>query len=63
MLELAMDQLEEEDRDLIVAVKLEGQTYAEIGEGRKISTDAVKMRVKRAILRLTKIFTDLEGGR
>jgi len=69
LLERAMDRLAEKDRDLIVAVKLEGQTYAEIAEemsrvsGKMISTDAVRMQVRRAILALTRIFADLEGGR
>ena len=66
LLERAMDRLAEESeeyRDLIVAVKLEGRTYAEIAEPKGISTDAVRMRVKRAILTLTRIFSDLDGGR
>lgn len=66
LLERAMDRLAEESeeyRDLIVAVKLEGKTYAEIAEDKNISADAVRMRVKRALLTLTKIFSDLDGGR
>jgi RNA polymerase sigma-70 factor (subfamily 1) len=66
LLEEAMDRLakdSEEDRDLIFAVKLEGKTYAEIAEEKGRSTDAVRMAVKRATLRLTRIFTDLTGSR
>ena len=48
-----MDRLaaeSEEDRDLIVAVKIEGSTYAEIAEDRGLpAADAVRMRVKRAM--------------
>lgn len=67
LLERAMDRLaaeSEEYRDLIVAVKIEGRTYAEIAEeiGPKepgLTVDAVRMRVKRATLALTRIFKDL----
>ena len=60
LLERAMDRLDEEKRDLIVAVKLEEKTYAEIAEDKNISVDAVRMRVKKAVLALTEIFADLE---
>ena len=67
LLEQAMDRLgaeSQEDRDLIVAVKIEGRSYAEIAEelGREesgLTADAVRMRVKRATLALTKIFKEL----
>ena len=62
LLERAMDCLSEEYRDLIIAVKLEGRTYAEIAAELEISVDAVRMRVKRAVLALTRIFTGLLGG-
>lgn len=66
LLERAVDCLgreSEDHRDLIIAVKLEGKSYAEIAEEKGISVDAVRMRVKRAVLALTKVFTDLEGHR
>ena len=67
LLEQAMDRLaveSQEYRDLIVAVKIEGRTYAEIAEelGREesgLTVDAVRMRVKRATLALTRIFKEL----
>ena len=64
-LERAMDRLgaESEDyRDLIVAVKIEGRTYREIAEDTGSTEDAVRMRVKRAMLALTRIYKDLDGG-
>ena len=65
MLERAMDRLGEESeeyRDLIIAVKLEGKTYAEIAENKGVSVDAVRMQVRRAVLALTKIAAVQEGG-
>jgi DNA-directed RNA polymerase specialized sigma24 family protein len=53
----------EDHRDLIIAVKLEGKSYAEIAEEKGISVDAVRMRVKRAVLALTRVFTDMGRNR
>jgi len=64
LLEQAMDRLGEENeeyRDLIVAVKIEGRTYGEIAEDAGVSADAIRMRVKRAVLSLTRAFRDLAG--
>jgi RNA polymerase sigma-70 factor (ECF subfamily) len=55
-LEKAMDQLPEESRELIVSVKIEGQTYDEIAQHLGKSPDAVRMQVKRALLALTNAF-------
>jgi RNA polymerase sigma-70 factor (ECF subfamily) len=60
-LEKAMDQLPEESRELIVAVKIEGRTYQEIAEATGKSPEAVRMQVNRALLALTKAFRVLEG--
>src|SRR5258708_3194930 len=60
-LEKAMDQLPEESRELIVAVKIEGRTYDEIGQAVDKSPDAVRMQVKRALLALTNAFRVLEA--
>jgi len=60
-LEKAMDQLPEESRELIVAVKIEGRTYDEIAQALDKSPDAVRMQVKRALSALTKAFRDLEA--
>ena len=63
LLEGAMDRLAEESieyRDLIVAVKIEGRTYREIGEESGATEDAVRMRVKRAILALTRIYLSMD---
>jgi len=60
-LERAMDQLPEESRELIVAVKIEGRTYHEIAQGSGKSPDAVRMQVNRALLALTKAFRALEA--
>ncbi len=64
LLERAMDLLAEQSkeyRDLIVAVKIEGQTYREITQETGQSDDAVRMQVKRAMLALTKIYRKLDG--
>jgi RNA polymerase sigma factor (sigma-70 family) len=61
LLEKAMDRLSTEDRELIVAVKIEGRSYAEIGEDSHLSPDAVRMRMKRAVLALTTVFKELAG--
>jgi RNA polymerase sigma-70 factor (ECF subfamily) len=60
-LEKAMDQLPEESRELIVAVKIEGRTYDEVAQDLGKSPDAVRMQVKRALLALTNAFRLLEG--
>jgi RNA polymerase sigma-70 factor (ECF subfamily) len=60
-LEKAMDQLPEEARELIVAVKIEGRTYQQIAEASGKSPDAVRMQVQRALLALTKAFRVLEA--
>jgi len=60
-LEKAMDQLPEESRELIVAVKIEGRTYDEIAQTLGKSPDAVRMQVKRALLALTNAFRVLEA--
>jgi RNA polymerase sigma factor (sigma-70 family) len=65
VLERAMDRLGEESpeyRELILAVKIEGQTYREIAEETGKTEDAVRMQVKRAILALTRIFRELDGS-
>lgn len=66
-MEQAMDRLGEESpeyRDLVVAAKIEGQTYGELAEeGRFGKTpDAIRMKVKRAERRLAAIYHELEGG-
>jgi RNA polymerase sigma-70 factor (subfamily 1) len=61
LLEEAMDRLSADDRELIIAVKIEGRTYAEIGEDLNLSADAVRMRARRAVLALTSLFRELAG--
>jgi RNA polymerase sigma-70 factor (ECF subfamily) len=60
-LEQAMDQLPEESRELIVAVKIEGRSYQEIAHALGKTPDAVRMQVKRALLALAQAFRALEG--
>ena len=60
-LEKAMDQLPEESRELIVAVKIEGRTYDEIAQAMGKSPDAVRMQVKRALIALANAFHVLEA--
>ncbi len=64
-LEKAMDLLGQDDpgqQELIIAVKLEGRTYAELSEELDISVDAVRMRTRRAMESLTTLFRRMEGG-
>ena len=61
-LEKALDQLPQESRELIVAVKIEDQTYQEIARNQGKSADAVRMQVNRAMVALTKAFQELDGG-
>jgi RNA polymerase sigma-70 factor (ECF subfamily) len=60
-LESAMDQLPDDSRELIVAVKIEGRTYAEIGQSHGKSADAVRMQVQRALRALATAFHALEA--
>jgi RNA polymerase sigma-70 factor (ECF subfamily) len=59
-LETAMDQLPDDSRELIVAMKIEGRTYAEIGQSLGKSADAVRMQVQRALRALATAFHALE---
>jgi RNA polymerase sigma-70 factor (subfamily 1) len=61
-LEMALDKLPQEARELIVAVKIEGQSYQEIGASQGKSTDAVRMQVNRAMAALTRAFQELDAG-
>jgi RNA polymerase sigma-70 factor (subfamily 1) len=64
-LERAMDLLGEQSqeyRDLIIAVQIEGQTYAEIAEELGKSPDAIRMQTKRAQAELAKIYRSLDEG-
>jgi RNA polymerase sigma-70 factor, ECF subfamily len=66
LLEQAMDRLaaeSEEYRDLIVAVKIEGLMYTEIGAQLGISADAARMKLQRAMAALTRIFQRLEADK
>jgi RNA polymerase sigma-70 factor, ECF subfamily len=59
-LEEAMDRLPEEQREMIVAVKIEGQSYDEIARAMVKSPDAVRMQVNRAMRALASAFRELE---
>lgn len=64
ILEQAMHLLGQEEptqQELIIAVKLEGRTYAELSEELGVSVDAVRMRTNRAMESLGLIFRRLEG--
>jgi len=63
-LEEAMDLLgqnEQEQQELLIAVKLEGRTYPELSDELGISVDAVRMRVRRAMESLIKLFRQSEA--
>jgi RNA polymerase sigma-70 factor (ECF subfamily) len=63
-LERAMDRLGEEleeYRDLVLAVKLEGQSYAELAAERGGSADAIRMKVQRAMAALARIYKELDS--
>lgn len=63
LLETAMDALLDISEDyhrIIIATKIEGQTYAEIAEVEGKSVDAVRMQVNRAQVELAKIFRKLD---
>ncbi len=61
-LEKALDELPDDARELIVAVKIEGQTYQEVGRELGKSADAVRMQVNRAMATLTRAFQNLDSG-
>ncbi|HUY34727.1 MAG TPA: RNA polymerase sigma factor [Pirellulales bacterium] len=63
-LEVAMDRLGDESEEyceLIVAVKIEGQTYAELAQEHGGSPDAVRMKVRRAQAALARIYKELDA--
>ena len=58
-----MDLLGEQSleyRDLIIAVQIEGRTYAEVAEELGKSPDAIRMQAKRAQAELAKIYRILD---
>jgi RNA polymerase sigma factor (sigma-70 family) len=55
-----MDRLPEEQREMIVAVKIEGRSYDEIARAIGKSPDAVRMQVNRAMRALASAFRELE---
>ncbi len=59
-LEEVMDRLPEEQREMIVAVKIEGRSYDEIARAIGKSPDAVRMQVNRAMRALASAFRELE---
>ena len=62
-LERAMDllgQQSEEYCELIIAVQIEGRTYAEIAEEVGKSPDAIRMQARRAQVELAKIYRTLD---
>lgn len=65
LLEKAMDSLSDDERELLVAVKIEGRSYSEIAQETSKSPDAVRMRANRAMAALTQAFQRLgsrDGG-
>ena len=63
LLERAMDLLSPDHRELVVAVKLEGRTYAELAEEHGTTADAIRMKLQRAGMKLAEIFHELEAGK
>ena len=61
-LEKAMDRLPKKSRELIIAVKIEGQSYQEVAGALGKLPDAVRMQVNRAMTALTKAFQELDAG-
>lgn len=56
-LEVAMDQLTDQQREVIVLRQYEGLAFKEIGEALDCSEDAARMQFARAIDKLTDIMT------
>lgn len=64
-LEEAMDRLGDESdeyRELIVATKIEGRSYAELAEERGTTPDGIRMKVQRAQAALAKIYEECGSG-
>ncbi len=59
----ALDLVAPEYRELIVAVKIEGQTYRELAKELGTTEDAVRMKLKRAEAKLASAYRQLEGKR
>ncbi|HUY36475.1 MAG TPA: sigma factor-like helix-turn-helix DNA-binding protein [Pirellulales bacterium] len=60
-----MDRLgdeSEEYRELLVAAKLEEQSYAELAEQHGATPDSIRMNVNRAMAALARIYKELDGG-
>lgn len=59
---LALPLLQAEDEELIIRVKMNQESYVEIGEQEGSSPDAVRMRCNRAMARLTRLVGLLRRG-
>lgn len=59
-LERALDRLSPEERELIIARKIEEQSFVDLGQHFGLSTDAVRMRFNRALAKLVEEFRQLE---
>ena len=60
LLEQSLDHLSSKERELVLARHYEGKSYREIARSYAISEDASRMRVKRALAKLT-AFLSLKG--
>ena len=61
-LRLALPLLEPDQQELILSHKVEGKTFVTIGEERGESPDAVRMRFKRAMVKLSSTIGRLRRG-
>ncbi len=60
---LALELLATDDRRIIQLRELEGRSFAEAATSLGIAEDAARMRFNRALVRLTAVVRDLQGGR
>ncbi len=63
LLKLALDELPDDKREIIVMSRYEGLRYKEIGEIMDCSETAIKVKAHRALKDLKKIYSRLEKSR
>ena len=62
LLEQALDKLEHEQKEVLMMSRFEKLKYKQIAQILNVSEGAVKMKVKRALVELRRVYLKLENG-
>ena len=62
LLEQALDRLEHEQKEVLIMSRFENLKYKQIAHILNVSEGAIKMKVKRALVELRRVYLKLEAG-